>query len=80
MAIGLAVKFSRLYQPRNPLFWLLVLLNVLSSAISLVLQKQVLPMTVTLLLAVFVLINIVLGVRIVVQLMKEPAPHAGSRE
>lgn len=78
--IGLAVKLSRLYQPKNPQFWLLVLLNALSSAISWILHKQTLPVAVTLLLSAFALANFVLGLRIAVQLMKEPAEGSGSRE
>ena len=28
------MKLSRLYQPRNPLFWLMVVLNLLSTALA----------------------------------------------
>jgi uncharacterized membrane protein len=28
------MKFSRLFQPRNPLFWILVALNLLSTVLS----------------------------------------------
>ncbi len=79
-AIPFAVKLARLYQPKNPQFWLLVLLNVLSSAISWLLHKQTLPVAVTLLLSAFALANFVLGLRIAVQLMKEPAEGANARE
>ena len=33
------MKISRLFQPKNPLFWLLVVLNVLSMALSHVAQN-----------------------------------------
>jgi Na+/melibiose symporter-like transporter len=73
------VKLSRLYQPKNPQFWLLVLLNVLSSAISWILQQQTMPMMVTVLLSVFVLANIALGLKIAVQLMNSDS-HLPSRK
>lgn len=75
-----AVKISRLYQPKNPQFWLLVLLNVLSSAISWLLHKQTLPVAAMLLLSAFALANFVLGLKIAMQLMKEPAEGANARE
>lgn len=78
--VGLAVRLSRLYQPRNPQFWLLVALNALSAAISWLLQTRSLSLAPTLVLAIFALANFLLGLRIAVQLMKEPAEGAGSRE
>ena len=33
------MKISRLFQPKNPLFWLLVVLNLLSMALSHVAQN-----------------------------------------
>ena len=66
------MKFSRLYQPRNPQFWLLVVLNALSTGISYLLNSRSLPLTVTLALAGFALANFVLGLRISLALMREP--------
>lgn len=66
------MKFSRLYQPRNPQFWLLVLLNGLSAAISWLLQTRPLSLAPTLVLVIFALANFLLGLRIAVRLMKEP--------
>lgn len=66
------MKLSRLYQPRNPQFWLLVLLNLLSTGISHILRSQDLPMLIALILAAFALANIVIGIRIALQLMREP--------
>jgi hypothetical protein len=70
------VKFSRLYQPRNPQFWLLVVLNLLSTGISYVLRSQDLPTLITLVLAAFALANFVIGIRIALQLMGERADGA----
>lgn len=66
------MKFSRIFQPRNPQFWLLVVLNVLSTAISHILRSQSLSTPITLLLAVFAVGNFVYGIRIALQLMKNP--------
>ena len=70
------MKLSRLYQPRNPQFWLLVVLNLLSTGISYILRSQDLPMLITLLLAAFALANFVIGIRIALQLMREPPDNA----
>ena len=32
------MKFTRIYQPRNPIFWILVALNFVSLALSLIAQ------------------------------------------
>ena len=63
------VKLSRLYQPRNPQFWLLVVLNLLSTGISYVLRSRDLPMLLALVLAAFALANFVVGIWIALQLM-----------
>ena len=68
------MKLGRLFQPRNPQFWLLIVLNGLSSAISFVLRSYDLPTVVTLVLAGFAIANVVIGIRIALQLMaSEPA-------
>lgn len=67
----MTVKLSRLYQPRNPQFWLLVVVNLLSTGISYLLRSQDLPMLITLILAAFALANLVIGIRIALQLMRE---------
>ncbi|CAG0977383.1 hypothetical protein RHDC4_01666 [Rhodocyclaceae bacterium] len=68
------MKLSRLYQPRNPQFWLLLALNGLSSAISLILRAYDLSTPVTLVLAGFAIANFLLGIRIALQLMADDAP------
>jgi hypothetical protein len=70
------VKLSRLYQPRNPQFWLLIVLNLLSTGISYILRSRDLPMLVTLVLAAFALANFVIGIRIALQLMSERPDEA----
>jgi hypothetical protein len=66
------MKLSRLYQPRNPQFWLLVVLNLLSTGISHILSSHDLPTPITLVLALFALANFVIGIRIALNLMREP--------
>jgi uncharacterized membrane protein AbrB (regulator of aidB expression) len=73
------VKLSRLYQPRNPQFWLLVILNLLSAAISYLLRSHALPPLVALALGGFALANALLGLRIAWRLMAEtPARRSDS--
>ena len=64
------MKLSRLFQFRNPLFWMFVILNLLSSAISFILRSQTLTLPVMLLLTGFALANFVIGLRIAVRLMR----------
>ena len=66
------MKLSRLFQPRNPQFWLLVILNVLSAAISYILRAHELPLAVSLILAGFALANMVIGLRIAWRLVSDP--------
>lgn len=63
------MKISRLFQPRNPQFWLLVALNLLSTAISYLLRTRDLPTLPVLLLAGFAIANFMLGLRIALRLM-----------
>lgn len=65
------MKFSRLYQPRNPQFWILVILNVLSSAISWILRTHDLPPLIMLVLGGFAIANVLIGIRIALRLMSE---------
>lgn len=74
------MKLARLLQPRNPLFWLLVALNALSAAISWLLQTRAFPLAVTLALAIFALGNFLLGLKLAVQLMREPGEAAAPRK
>lgn len=66
------MKLSRILQPCHPMFWMCVALNAWSSAISFILRTQELPALVTLLLAGFVITNVVLGLPIALRLMPDP--------
>jgi hypothetical protein len=74
------VKLSRLFQPRNPQFWLLVALNVLSAAISHLLRKHALAPALEFAFAVFAVANMVIGIRIALRLMADPTPAATTVE
>lgn len=55
------MKLSRLYQPRNPLFWLLVALNLLSMVLGWITHTQSPGVLVSLVIVVFAVGNAVLG-------------------
>ena len=57
----LSMKLSRLFQPKNPQFWLLVTLNVLSLALSHIAQNYNLNTLGSTLLIIVNLINVVLS-------------------
>lgn len=71
------VKLSRLFQPRNPRFWYLVVLNLLSAGISYILRSHELPVAAVLVLATFALANGVVGIRVALSLMAEPPDAEG---
>lgn len=72
------MKLSRLFQPRNPQFWLLVALNVLSAAISHLLRKHELAPPLEFAFAAFAAVNMVIGIRIALLLMADPTPAAAT--
>ncbi len=55
------MKFSRLFQPRNPLFWILVALNLLSTVLSHVALNFELKTLGTVMVALTALVNAVLS-------------------
>lgn len=71
------MKLTRLFQPRNPRFWLWVALNLLSAALVWLVQTKSLPVGAMLLLALFALGNAVLGTWLMVLLWRtEPTTGA----
>ena len=55
------MKITRLYQPRNPLFWMMVLLNLMSAVLGWLTHTQPLGVLASVLVAGFALGNAVLG-------------------
>jgi uncharacterized integral membrane protein len=70
------MRFARLFQFRNPLFWIFVLLNGLSTVISYLLRTYEFPLPVMLILAGFAVGNMIYGLRIALRLMREPVAMA----
>jgi hypothetical protein len=55
------MKLRRLYQPKNPLFWFVVVLNLLSTSLAWVAHNYTLGLGASLVLVVFALGNAALG-------------------
>ena len=55
------MKLLRIYQPRNPLFWIMVAINALSYALAWIVQNRSLNTLGMLLVGGFALANAVLG-------------------
>lgn len=64
------MKLKRLYQPRNPLFWIMVALNLLSVALGWVTHTHELGVFPSLVIALFALGNAVLGAYLMWRLVK----------
>ncbi len=65
---------SRLFQPRNPKFWLMLGLNALSTALAWVTRTFELSWPAATVVVVFALGNAALGVALMLDLMKTPPP------
>ncbi len=63
-------SLRHLYQPGNPVFWLMLVLNFLSSILIWMLYTREWPTAVVLVLTVFALGNAALGIRLVLRLLK----------
>ena len=55
------MKLSRLFQPRNPLFWLAMVLNALSALLGWITHSYVLGTVASLLILIFAVGNALLG-------------------
>lgn len=67
------MKLSRLFQPRNPLFWFMLALNGLSTLLAWIAHNRPLDAWGTALVAMFAIANAVIGVWLAWRLMHEPA-------
>ena len=68
------MKLFRIYQPRNPLFWLMLVLNALSYALAWIVQNRPLNTLGMFLVGGFALANALLGTWLVWQLVKDMPP------
>lgn len=64
------MKLKRLFQPANPLFWMMVALNALSSLLTWLSQTQGLVLWVRVLFVVFAIGNMLFGAKLAVRLMR----------
>jgi drug/metabolite transporter (DMT)-like permease len=64
------MKISRLFQPRNPIFWMLVVLNLLSMFLSYVAQNYTLSTLASVIVIVFAVLNTVLSMGLAWRLVK----------
>lgn len=69
------MKLLRIYQPRNPLFWLMMALNVLSYALAWIVQNRALNALGMLLVGGFALVNALIGMWLMWRLMKTAPPE-----
>ena len=58
------MKLQRLFQPRNPLFWIFLVLNGLSTVLGWLTHTYALPGWLAVVVLVFAVGNAVLGMRI----------------
>ena len=69
------MKLSRLFQPRNPLFWLMLVLNALSPLLAWVVRNRPLNGWGMAVVATFAIGNAMVGLWLAWRLMREPAAH-----
>lgn len=68
------MKLSRIYQPRNPLFWLMVVLNLLSTALAWIGRSYDLAPLPAMIVAAMAVGNALIGIYLTVRLIRdEPA-------
>jgi hypothetical protein len=71
------MKLGRLWQPRNPAFWLMVVLNLLSTVLAWIVRSYELTPLAALMVAGFAVANALIGLRLMWLLMRdEPAGPA----
>jgi hypothetical protein len=69
------MKLSRLYQPRNPLFWLMVVLNLLSTALAWIGRSYDLAPLPATIVAAMAVGNALIGIYLTVRLIREEPPN-----
>ena len=68
----------RLLQPRKPTFWLMLVLNALSTALVWIVQHHTLQPAAAIAVVVFAVGNMVLGLHFMRQLLQTQAPEERS--
>ena len=65
------MKLSRLFQPRNPLFWMMLILNALSMALAWLVHHRPLNTLGMLVVGFFALANALIGSWLVWRLLRD---------
>ncbi|MCA3237708.1 MAG: hypothetical protein ING32_05850 [Curvibacter sp.] len=73
------MKWSRLFQPRNPLFWMIMALNGLSVVLSWMAQNQSLNTLGWILVSVFLISNALMSMWLGWRLLREEPPGKQDR-
>ena len=68
------MKLARLWQPRNPAFWLMVVLNLLSTLLAWVTRSYALTPVAMLVVTGFAIGNALFGLRLMWLLMRDEPP------
>ena len=68
------MKLARLWQPRNPAFWLMVVLNLLSTLLAWVARSYTLAPLAMLVVIGFAIGNAVIGMRLMWLLVRDQPP------
>ena len=68
------MKLGRLWQPRNPAFWLMIAVNLLSTLLAWVVRSYTLGALASILIAVFAIGNVVIGLRLMWLLVRDEPP------
>ncbi|CAM8655792.1 hypothetical protein MCEMSEM22_01851 [Comamonadaceae bacterium] len=71
------IRLRRLIQPRKAAFWLMLVLNGLSTALVWIVQNRNLSPIASVIVAVFAIGNAVLGLRFAWHLLNSPAENEG---
>ncbi|MDA8257378.1 MAG: hypothetical protein M0Z99_17415 [Betaproteobacteria bacterium] len=69
------MKLARLWQPRNPAFWLMLALNLLSTALAWLARSYELTPLAALIVTGFAVANALIGLRLMWVLMRDEAPR-----
>lgn len=64
------MKITRLYQPQNPLFWIMLLLNLLSMVLGWITHTQALNALASVVVSAFAIGNALLGTYLAWRLMR----------
>jgi hypothetical protein len=64
------MKLSRLFQPRNPLFWIMLTVNLLSPALAWIVRNRPLNAGALLVVTIFGIGNALIGTWLVFRLMR----------